>query len=386
MKILMATAGGVVSGMEGWPEYGLAKELVKLGHDVEVFASTSVIKAFPHTKREETIEGIRVRRFNPVFPGSLAAMLRGDWDLIHSHHLGYIAPISSYAALRKKIKAIPLVHTVHGIYHNPLLVQSPDDPFSGKIRNSIQKAFSLFHPVNWFVHMPLTSADAVTALTKWEAQTLEKLGIEKAKIYVIPNGVDLEKFRRKAKGFKEKHGIDGEIILFVGQPTKRKGAEYLIRAVPNVVKEFPDVTFAFIGYRRDESLETLCKELGIEGHVKFFGFLPEEEKIAAYKEADVFAFPTLYEGFGIVFIEAMAAGCPIVTTDVAGNKEIVGNGRNGLLVEPRNPDELAKACIRLLKNKSLARSIGRNNLIDSKRYSWKAVSKMYTKTYENLVL
>jgi len=386
MKILTTTAGGIVRGIESWPEYGLARELVKRGHKVTAFSSISVKKVFKDAKAEETIEGIQVKRFNPISPESMLKAMKGEWDLIHTQHLGYLAPISSYAALAAKSKKIPTVFTVHGLYHDPFIVKDVQDPFANPMNFDICRSFPAqpWKIPDWFVHLPMYSAKRVTALTKWEKKELVKFGVDEDRISVVPNGLYTAKFAKaKTKAFKDKLGIDGPMLLFVGQPIRRKGPEYLIQALPKIAKQFPDITCVFAGYKSNPELEALCERLGVSQNIKFLGFLSEEDKIAAMKSADAFVFPTLYEGFGIPLIEAMAAGCPIVTTRVAGVPELVKDGYNGLLVEPKSSEGIASAVVKLLKSKKMRASMSKANVNDAKKYEWKNVAKLYEQAFED---
>lgn len=386
MKILMTSSGGVIKNLNT-PEYGLARELVKKGHDVTVISSSSVIKKH-EAMLEETIEGIKVKRFNPVVPTSLLYMTKNDFDLIHMHHLGYLAPISSYAVIIKKLRNIPSVFTIHGLYHDPYIVKDVNDPFSNKINKNIQTTFPFLTPwriFDWFVHLPL-KAEKITALTKWEKKETEKLGVNSNKIEVVPNGVNLEKYKKKGKkNFFKRIGIEGKTLLFVGQPTKRKGWNYFLQAMPKILETEPDAKAVFIGYRKSKEMEEACENLGITRSVKFLGFLPEERKIESFQSADVFVFPTLYEGFGIVFLEAMASGLPIITTDVAGNKEIIEDRKNGLIVKPKNSEEIALAALNLLNNNKLISKIKKNNLDKVKNYDWKKVAKRFLQVYESVI-
>ncbi len=388
MRILMTSSGGIIREIKSWPEYGLAKELVKKGHEVTVFSSSSAMKKHD-AKKEETIEGIKAKRFNPLSPANFFHILKKEYDVLHMHHLGYMAPISSYGMLANKARKKPTVFTMHGIYHNPYIVKNVDDPFSAKITRNIQTNFPYFRPwkiTNWFAHLPL-KADKITALTQWEKNELLKFGVEENRINVIPNGIDLKKYyARKSKNFlKNKFGIDGEKLLFVGQPARRKGWEYFVRAMPHVLKEHPDAKAVFIGYRSDKSVENLCRELGVEKNTVFLGFLKEDEKIAAYQSSDLFVFPTLYEGFGIIFLEAMASGLPIVTTNTAGNNEIVENGKNGLLTKCKDEQAVSDAIVKLLSDRRMMARIRKNNIKKSKSCDWKNVAKNYMEVYESVV-
>ena len=386
MKILMTSSGGIIRGIENWPEHGLARQLVKKGHDVTVISSSSAMRKHD-AKKEETINGIKAKRFNPVAPSSMLYAAKNDFDLVHMHHLGYLAPISSYAALARKFKMMPSVFTIHGLYHDPYLVKDVEDPFSGKINDSIAQTFPYLRPwriLNWFVHLPL-QADRITALTEWEKTKTQRLGIRPEKIEVIPNGVDTKRYRRGRKDYFRKRGIEGPVLLFVGQPTRRKGWEYFLGSFTDVMKRNPDAKAVFVGYRQDEEMKRRCQALGISKNVIFLGFLPEEEKIDAFTSADMFVLPTLYEGFGIVFLEAMAAGLPVITTDSAGNSEIVHNGENGLLVKPRDTKTLTSAILKLLDDRKLRHSIGKKNIGRARQYDWKTVGRKYIELYEVLV-
>lgn len=392
MNILMTTCGGFIREIRGWPEYNLARHLILRGHKVTGLTSTSVMKKMG-AKRNEIISGVIVRRFNPILPTSLLWMLQHEFDIIHAHFPGYIAPISSYAALLKflkKRKKIPLVHTIHGIYHDPFLVDDVEDPFSKPIKyNNIQCKFSLnpIKAINWFVHLPIFNADKLIALTKFEKEELQKYGIPRDKIEVVPNGIDLSMFSPlppKDK-FKKKFKIKGRLILFVGQLRRRKGPEYLIMSMPKILEEYPDTSLVFIGYKRNKKIEYIVKENNLENHIRFLGFLSERDKIAAYRSADVFCLPTNYEGFGIVYLEAMACGTPIVTTDTPGVMEIVIPKRNGLLVPPKDPNELARAIIKLFDSPSLSKKISKNNISDVKKYDWKIIAEKIESIYYKLL-
>lgn len=383
MRILITTCGGVVKGIKGWTEYALSKELIKKGHDVTVLTSSTVSKLH-EAKNEETIDGISVRRFNPVLPGSFFYMLRKDWDVVNAHFPGHTASISSYAALRRKVRSVPFVHNVMGLYHDPYLVEDIQDPLGKPIRyKNMQNRFPL-NPLrlrNWFSHLTLFNSDIVGALTEWEKSEIKKYGVDEARILNMPVGVSLDLYKKKGKtDFKKKHGIDGEMVIFVGQPIRRKGPEYLIKSIPLVARKHPEAKFVFIGYKGNKQVEDMTK--GLEDRIKFLGFVPEEEKIAAMREASCFAFPTLYEGFGIVFLEAMAAGCPIVTTRVAGVPEVVSHGKTGLLVEPKNEKQLAQAITKTLDSKNLRRKFSNNGKKAVRKYDWKVLADTYVSAYE----
>jgi glycosyltransferase involved in cell wall biosynthesis len=315
-------------------------------------------------------------------------MLRNDFDVINAHFMGFMASISSYAIIRKKMKNIPVVHNVMGLYHDPYIVDNIDDPLSHRIEyGGMQSSFPI-NPLrlkNWFSHLPLFNSEIVGALTKWEMEEIKKFGLPDDRLRIMPIGVDLKIFKKKEKGFKERYNVNGEMILFVGQPIPRKGPEYLIKAMKNIIHKFPDCKCIFIGYKSNKDIEELCRTFGIDKNIIFIGFLNEEEKIDAYKSADVFVLPTLYEGFGIVFVEAMASGCPIVTTNVAGIPELVEDGKNGFLVNPKNIGELEKSIERILTDKNLRTKFSSNNIKKSRFYNWDNLIDIYEKCFEDAI-
>ena len=385
MKILMTTCGGVVRDVKWW-EYLISREFIKRGHDVTVLTSTSVMKVFPSAKREEVIDGINVKRFHPLSPAALKWMLRNDFDVIDTDFPGYIAPLSSWAAIRKRMKDIPMVQAVHGLYHDPYLVEDVEDPFSKPIKyDNMQREFSVTKAANWFCHLPIFTADRVFALNKFEKQELIKFGVLEEKIDVVPNGIDLKQYNKKTKDFKKKMDIGGEMILFVGQPIRRKGPEYLLASMPYVLKEFPDATLVFIGYKRNESLESIYKELNLGDSVRFLGFVSEDDKVAAFRSCDVFCMPSNYEGLGIVYLESMACGVPIVTTNTPGIADLVEPRKNGLLVPPKNPKKIAQAIIEILSDRNLGKRMRRNNTKKVKNFSVGNVAKKTLAIYEEIL-
>jgi len=382
----MTTCGGFVREMTSWTERCLASALRKRGHSITALTSNSVKKVF-EASDSEVIDGIEVKRFTPLSPGSLFWMLKKDFDVIHSHFLGYMAPISSYAAIRKKMKSVPMVHTLNGLYHNPFLINDWKKPFTSINYRGIQKTFPLTKPwkfANWFSHLPLNTADMVLPQTHYEKSELINLGVPDAKLTVIPNGVDLRQFEfRNKRYFKEKYGIDGKMILFVGQLIESKGVDFLIRSMKNIVEEV-DAKLVFISYKSNPSIVAMCHNLGLEDSVKFFS-VSQHDKLSAYCSADVFCLPTLHEGFPGVILEAMAGGVPIVTTNIPVITEIVHNEKNGLLVPPRNSAAISRAILRLFNDKRLAHNITRNNSKYVKKFDWDKVAKMVEAVYESVI-
>ena len=153
---------------------------------------------------------------------------------------------------------------------------------------------------------------------------------------------------------------DKRIILSVASFIKRKGHQNIIKALPAIIKEVPDVAFLLVGEGPYlPKLEQLTKELKLEEYVKIINRFAIKSELAIYFGiCDVFALMSQLEGFGIVYIEALASGKPVIGSSGEGDEDFIVNGENGFVVDPTNADELAEKLVVLLKNKSLRESIG----------------------------
>ena len=190
---------------------------------------------------------------------------------------------------------------------------------------------------------------------------IEEKRIKPEKVVSIPTGIDLERFNpdivRPVP--REEIGIaaDAVIIGTIAILRRKKGHHTLLDAVPLVLKEFPKAVFVFVGDGpQRQNIEQKIAELGISMNVKLLGLRKDIPEIL--KTIDVFVLPTLQEALGTSFLEAMAMGKPVVGTKVGGVGEVLKDGINGYLVEPGNPSILAKAIIKLLKDKEKARMMG----------------------------
>lgn len=192
---------------------------------------------------------------------------------------------------------------------------------------------------------------------------------------IIPNGVDYERFS-KADPFPEL--MDGRPnVLFVGRPEKRKGLGYLIRAYPAIKSAFPDARIVVAGagdWERDR-YHSYAQTHGLED-ILFLGWQPDAVLPALYRAADVFCSPAIGgESFGIVLLEAMAAGVPIVASDIEGYRDVVSDGKQGLLVPPRDERALAGAVCRLLQDKTTRGEMGVAGQAWAHHFAWPEVAQ-----------
>ncbi len=203
---------------------------------------------------------------------------------------------------------------------------------------------------------------------------------------IIPNGIDLELFSPDVSPIKE--FCDGKLnILFVGRLETQKGVNYLIKAYRRVRQEVPNSRLIIVGpgtrLRAKYEKEVLRGELK---DVIFVGGKPQSELPQYYKSADVFCAPaTGLESFGIVLLEAMAVGKPIVATNIEGYNSVLTDGVEGLLVPPRNEEMLAQALISLLTNESLRQKMAARARLKAMEYSWEHVAQRVLNYYARIL-
>jgi len=187
--------------------------------------------------------------------------------------------------------------------------------------------------------------------------------ISPKKIVTIYNGIDGKKFDIEVdkRGKKESLGIkgNGPVIGLGVRLSEQKGISYLLKAMPGIVQAFPDTTLVIAGDGPlEDDLKAEARALKLERNVLFIG--PRLDIPELLKTFDLYVLPSLWEGFPMVLLEAMAAGCPIIATNVGGVSKAIKHGFNGSLVEPKNPQKLEKEIIRLLSTPLLLQNYRKN--------------------------
>jgi len=230
--------------------------------------------------------------------------------------------------------------------------------------------------------LSLIKSDRIIAATRLEADFLVKVaGANPNKVMVIPEGVDLDLFKPRTNRLEPEN-----VILFVGRIAPEKGLVYLIKAMPRVVDVFPSVSVLVVGEDQgiQKDLIKLAEKLKVGKTVHFLGARFGDELASIYRKARIFVLPSLYETFGLAVLEAMATGLPVVATKVGGIPELVEDGRNGILVSPRDHSALAEGIIELLSDSRLSLRIGKRNVAQTKRYSWWSVAEKVESVYKDL--
>ncbi len=277
-----------------------------------------------------------------------------DFDVIHANDWLF-APL----ALRyKKELEKKFVLTVHSLEYmravNPL-----------EKNNEIERIEKEIFP----------QADAVMTVSSFMKKRLSSLGKE---VTVIYNGAPLNNpvTHKSSKN-----------ILFVGRLSKQKGIEHLLLAAKEIIAYDEHISFTIVGegYMR-EKLEYLAKVLGIADNIHFTGFVPHDKVAEYYQKADIFVAPSIYEPFGLVVVEAMSFGIPVITTRNTGASEPFTDGEDIILVNERSSKHLAEKIILLLKDKNLREKLSSNAI--KKLYSvfsWDTCADQTLEVYEKLV-
>jgi phosphatidylinositol alpha-mannosyltransferase len=203
---------------------------------------------------------------------------------------------------------------------------------------------------------------------------------------IIPNGVDLEHFRPDVPLIND--FCDGKLnIVFMGRLEFRKGINYLLKAFLDVKQQMPNTRLIICGpgTRLRKRYETWVKDVRLQD-VVFTGMVNYEQQPSYYRTADIFCAPaTSRESFGLILLEAMATGRPIVATNIEGFASVVTDGEEGLLVPPMTVQPLADAILTLLKDKERRLQMGQKGIVTARKYSWEDVSKRVLEYYGKII-
>ncbi len=313
-----------------------------------------VTSQLPGTEREETVDGMNVRRlpsrffdvYNPPFvftEGIREEIVDLDPDLLHFHYrwsFKYSKEISSF------IGELPVIFTWHNDFGEG---------------SGWQRPLSLLNDI-FFKHYIGKEFDRVICISEYIKKQLQNRGFSSDNLEVIYNGIEP----------KEKSSEEEDFILFVGRLVQTKGLDVLAEAVGGT-----DVNLKVCGKgpqaARLERLE----------NVELLGYVSEERKNRLLKRCKFLVLPSEFESFGIVLLEAMAYGKPVVATRVGGIPEVVGDA--GRLVAPNDPNDLRARIRELLSNDELRRKLGERAWRRAKKFSWKKIARGEAELYEKVL-
>ncbi len=271
----------------------------------------------------------------------------GRLDLIDAH---FAYPDGYAASLLSKWLKVPFTITLRGTESRHI----QDARFAKKLLKAIERAAHVFSVSESLRQLVITH------------------GANPAKIEVVGNGIDILRFTPRDKTTcRADLGIPSgtQVLISVGGLVPRKGFHRVIELLPQLKQEFPDLLFLIVGSGSAEgnnrsALEHQVKQLKLENCVKFFGALPPDELPSVLSAADVFVLATSNEGWANVFLEAMACGLPVVTTNVGGNQEVINNDKLGIVVPYGDKPALSRAISDSLHrswDKQFIRSYAENN-------------------------
>jgi glycosyltransferase involved in cell wall biosynthesis len=236
-----------------------------------------------------------------------------------------------------------------------------------------------------YVPATLRNLDGVITDSWDAAQDVERfLGVDPNRVHVVTLGVSAH-FRpvaaAEASALARRYGLDGPFVLSVGAQQARKNMAGLLTAFAVVHRHRPDVRLALAGSTqwRDPALLRQLDADALEGAVVRLGYVPDADLPALYSAATVFAFPSLYEGFGLPVVEAMACGTAVVCSNATSLPEVAGDA--AVLVDPRDPEALAGGLLRVLDDAALRDDLGRRGLARAQRFTWEEAARKTLEVY-----
>jgi glycosyltransferase involved in cell wall biosynthesis len=319
--------------------------------------------------------------FNPFSFFVLKRLLKEyEPDIVHLHIMHEITPSALFL-----LKNYPTVMTIHGtetflsqLVHWKLkpenfkqhVYDKKDLNLAGKFTHIYFKYIQKI-PYKW----GLKHVDTFIAPSKY-IQNVAKTDV--SPIIHLPNFIEMQKFHELTNNYN---------LLFVGRLEKIKGVEFLIQAVSLIVKVFPQTTLTLVGDGRNKTdLFNLTKKLQIEQSIQFRGWIEYKNLNTYYKKASLVVVPSICaEAFGLVILEAMSAGRPVIGTNVGGIPEVIDDGVSGYLVEPANPEQLAEKVIKLFSDEKLLKELGRNARQKAEEFSIEKYVERLEEVYGEIV-
>jgi glycogen(starch) synthase len=380
----------VLVGGLGRHVHALATSLAAAGHEVTV-----VTRHAPGAPLEEYAHGVRIVRAPedpPAFPlatpsllawtmafnhtltrAALRAAAGAEFDVIHAHDW----LVTHTAVTLKEHLGIPLVATIHA---------TEAGRHQGWLPGEMNRCI---HTVEWWLGQEASRVLVCSAYMKWEVTRL--LDLSGCRIEVIPNGVDRRVWRapapRSVAAARRRFADGGPLVGYAGRLVYEKGVQHLVGAVPKLRAQYPELRVVIAGdgpYAGE--LRDLTRELDLHHAVSFPGFLSESELPAVLAATDATVVPSLYEPFGMVALEAAAAGAPLAVADTGGLSEIVKPGVTGVRFPSRDTDALADAVGMLLADEIFARRVARTARdMVRRRYGWPTIAARTATAYRTAI-
>ena len=388
MKILMLTweyppriVGGIARVV-----HDLSKRLIKDGHEVTVvtYRDNAGVPEYENDKGVNVyrvdnymihpnnfIDWIMQLNFNLIAKATEIINKESGFDVIHAHDW-----LVTYAAKSlKNAYDIPIVATIH----------ATEAGRNSGIHDDTQR---YINDTEWLLTYEATEVIVNSNFMKNDLQRL--FGLPYDKINVTPNGINLNNFTgiERDYDFRRQYAMDNEkIILYVGRLVYEKGIQHLIAAMPKILSNYHDAKLVIAGKGgMIDELKAETSSLGLDNKVYFTGYMDSKKVQKMYKCADVAVFPSTYEPFGIVALEAMLAGVPTVVSDVGGLDEIVTHGVDGMKSYAGNSNSIADSVTALLYDHQLATNISKKARQKVKeQFNWEKIAQDTHFTYEKAI-
>lgn len=290
-----------------------------------------------------------------------------EFDLIHAH---VALPDGFAGLLLQEAYDKPLVVTIHGIDLYDTIHRSK------KCFTAVEKVFA--------------EAARVISVSSKLKEIAEDYFLPVDNVKVIGNGVATNDLYDCKNGNEDKETLKNKrkiSILSVSELIKRKGQELNIKAIARLKSKYPDLVLNIIGDGPEKkNLENLSSDLGLSSNVVFFGRLPHHEVIQQMRLTDIFSLPSWNESFGVVYIEAMACGKPVIACQGEGIEDVIEDGVNGVLVKPKDVDDLTNKIEMLIVEPAKANKIGeraRKLVLD--KYTWKENARKTVTLYKEVL-
>ncbi len=363
---------------------GLAEALVRAGHTVDIITTAYNLPEY------EIINGVNIHRVRPISHSNFMVWVNfmahfmekklgilgiENYDIIHCHDWMTSFVGSNVKHLLNK----PYVQSIH----------STERGRCGGIHSEDSRAIN---DVEWWSSYECHAMITVSNSLKEEVCSIFNTPWDK--VNVIYNGInpwefDINMSYDEKNRFKNSIGVqsDENMILFVGRLTYQKGVEYLIRAFPKILENHPHSKLVIAGSGDMRNyLEDLAFQIGCRDKIVFLGFVNIDTLKKLYNSANVTVIPSVYEPFGIVALESMASGTPVVASDVGGLSEIIQHDYNGVRVYPKNPESIAWGINKVLSDEGYRNWIINNAKHDAyTKYSWDAIANSTVEVYNKVI-